>query len=143
MNIRKTSRVITAGVIVLSLLALFCSLVARRYATLSERAYETRMLTSAQVDRLAAGSDRLTDAVRAYAATGDKRYWDQFQKELKSVRSREEAVAALQVLGLEPTERELIERAKRNSDALVHIENRAFEALDKGDVPGAIKIVYG
>jgi hypothetical protein len=58
------------------------------------------MLMTGHIDQLAGGSDRLTNAVRAYAATGDRRYYDLFQKELTLDRSRDEAVAALQDHGL-------------------------------------------
>src|SRR6185436_9028378 len=143
MNIARTSHVIIAIVVVLCAVALACSLTAQHYASLADQAYETRRLMFGYVDQLASGSDRLTNSVRAYASTGDRRYFDQFQRELKVDRSRDEAVAGLRRIGLEPAELELIDRAKRNSDALVLIENKAFEAVDRGDVPGAIKIVFG
>src|SRR5215203_2187935 len=126
MNITRTSQAITGIVIVLCLAAISCSLAAHYYATLSEEAYETRRLMFGHWDRLADGSDQLTNSVRAYAATGDRRHYDVFQRELTVDRTREEAVAGLTRLGLETAELDLLTQAKKSSDALVLIENRAF-----------------
>src|SRR5262249_1868537 len=93
--------------------------------------------------QLAAGSDRLTAAVRAYAATGERRHYDAFQRELNVDRNRDVAVEGLRQIGLDAQELALINRAKQNSDDLVHLENEAFAAIAANDVPRAIKIVYG
>src|SRR5678815_4302410 len=94
-------------------------------------------------EQLAGGSDRLTAAVRAYAATADRRHYDAFQRELTEDRNRDVAVDGLRQLGLTPQEGELLARAKRNSDNLVHLENQAFAAVASNQVPRAIQIVYG
>src|SRR5262245_2815749 len=94
-------------------------------------------------EQLAQGSDQLTASVRAYAATGDRRHYDAFQRELNVDRHRDHAMAGLRQLGLDPEELELLTRAKQNSDNLVHLENRAFAAVGENDVPRAIQIVYG
>ena len=143
MKIKRTSRIITLVVIVLSLVAIGFALLARHYWIISQKNYEARRRMSAFSDQLAAGSDTLTNAVRAYAATGEKRYYDQFQQELKVNRNRDIAVEGLQKLGLTNTELELISRAKRNSDKLVTLENQAFAAVENQDFERAIKIVYG
>ncbi len=94
-------------------------------------------------EQLARGSDRLTGTVRAYAATGDRRHYDAFQKELTEDRNRERAVEGLKQLGLTSEELEFFARAKRNSDHLVQIENQAFSAVASNQVNRAIQIVYG
>jgi two-component system sensor histidine kinase/response regulator len=143
MNIARTSRAITWMVVVLGLAALACSLSASFHAARSQEAYEARRRMSSHMDRLADGSDRLTNSVRAYATTGDRAYLDAFQRELNVDRRRDEAVAALTDLGLEPEEADLLRHAKKSSDALVVLEKRAVEAVERGDVSGAVKIVYG
>src|SRR5262245_36986766 len=142
-RIQRTSQVITAVIVVLSLLAITCSFWSRYYRGIQEQAYETRRKMFNLTEQLATGSDRLTAAVRAYAATGDRRHYDAFQKELTVDRNRDEAVVALAQLGLTPAEEALITRAKQNSDNLVHLENEAFAAVASNDVPRAIQIVYG
>jgi two-component system sensor histidine kinase/response regulator len=143
MKIKRTSRIITVVVIFLSLIAVGFAAVARYYWIVSQQSYEARRKMSSYTDRLATGSDRLTDAVRAYAATGEKHYYDAFQKELKVDRNRDIAVEGLLKLGLTERESELITQAKRNSDKLVSLENEAFAAVENHDVTHAIKIVYG
>lgn len=143
MKIKRTSRIITLVVIVLSLIAIALAVVARHYWIVSQTAYEARRKMFGFSDQLAKGSDTLTNAVRAYASTGDKRYKKAFDDELKIDRNRDIAVAGLQKVGLTEEEQELIERAKQNSDKLVVLENQAFAAVENLDTPHAIQIVYG
>ncbi|HEY7162368.1 MAG TPA: hypothetical protein VH815_13970, partial [Acidobacteriota bacterium] len=130
MKIKRTSRIITLIVIILSLIAITLAAVARHYWIVAQKNYESRRRMSSFSDQLTAGSDRLTNAVRAYAATGDKRYKKDFDDEVNIDRNRDIAVAALQKLGLTEEEQELITRAKRNSDKLILLENQAFAAVE-------------
>src|SRR6516162_8209400 len=100
MRIQRTSQIITAAIIVLSALAIACAVVSHRYRVIAERAYETRRNMFNFTEQLAGGSDRLTAAVRAYAATGDRRYYEAFQKELTVDRNRDIAVEGLKTLDL-------------------------------------------
>ncbi|HEU4417396.1 MAG TPA: hypothetical protein VFT55_00580, partial [Planctomycetota bacterium] len=143
MRIQRTSQVITVGIIALSLLAIACAGTARYYLVVQEQAYEARRQMFNFAEQLADGSDRLTAAVRAYAATGDRRHYDDFEQELNADRNRDVAVAGLQQLGLRPEESELFGRAKRNSDRLVLLEKQAFEAVANQDKARAVQIVYG
>src|SRR5262245_56941144 len=143
MRIQRTSQIITVGIFVLSVLAIVCAFWARYYRGIQEQVYETRRKMFNLTAQLAAGSDRLTAAVRAYAATGDRHHYDMFQKELTMDRNRDEAVEGLHKLGLMAEEEALIKRAKQNSDNLVHLENEAFAAVASNDVARAIQIVYG
>ena len=143
MRIQRTSQVLTASVVVLSTLSIVCALLSLYFRKVEERAYETRQQSLRFADQLAAGSDRLTAAVRAYAATGDRRYYEEFQRELNLDRTRDTAVEGLRQLQLTPHEQTLLEQAKRTSDQLVTLENRAFDAVELGDLPTAIGLVYG
>jgi hypothetical protein len=143
MRIQRTSQIITVVIIALSLLAIVCAFVSRHYLVVQEQAYERRRKMFNYTEQLARGSDRLTAAVRAYAATGDRRHYDAFQRELTEDRNRDVAVEGLRQLGITPQERELLTRAKRNSDNLVHLENQAFAAVASNEVTRAIQIVYG
>src|SRR5262245_44866624 len=143
MRIQRTSQLITIAIIALSLLAIACAALARYYLTIQEQAYEKRRKMFNFTEQLAGGSDRLTSAVRAYAATGERRFYDAFERELNVERTRDIAVEGLHQLGLLPSETQLIDKAKRNSDNLVHLENQAFAAVATNDVPRAIQIVYG
>src|SRR6185369_16833256 len=123
MRIQRTSQVITLAIVVLSLAAIACALWARSLRIVQERAYEDRRKMFNLTEQLAKGSDRLTAAMKAFAATGEQRYYDAFERELRIDRNRDAAVEGLQRLGLIELERRLISEAKRNSDALVQLEN--------------------
>src|SRR5215475_8915095 len=142
MRIQRTSQLITVAIIALSVLAIACALLARYYLAMQEQAYEDRRKMFNYTEQLAGGSDRLTSAVRAYAATGERRFYEAFERELNVDRTRDVAVEGLRQLGLLPSELQLIEKAKRNSDNLVHLENQAFAAVSSNDVRRAIQIVY-
>jgi two-component system sensor histidine kinase/response regulator len=143
MNITRTSRAITAVVIVMCLLALGCMIQAQHSATLSQQSYESRRRTADYLDRVVSAVDRLTDSARAYAATADRRYYDEYQRELKVDRSWEEAMKGLPGLGLDPAELELLTQAKTDSDALLLIEKQALETTDRVSVSAALSIAYG
>lgn len=143
MKIRHASQAITVAIVAFSLLAICCLLLARRSWTIAQRAYETCRVMLADADRLAAGSDRLTGAVRAYAATGDRRHYEEFERELRVDRNRDRALEQLRLAGLTVDEEQLVARAKKNSDRLVALEDQAFAAVGRGDVSHAIRIVYG
>src|SRR5258705_808806 len=95
MRIQRTSQIITVVIVVWSLLAIACAFWSRYYRGIQEQAYETRRKMFNFTEQLARGSDRLTAAVRAYAATGDRHHYDMFQKELTVDRNRDEAVEGL------------------------------------------------
>ena len=74
MRIQQTSRIITVSVVLLSLLTIASAIVSQEYRKLQEENYARRRIALNTAPQLAAGSDRLTNAVRAYAATGEPRY---------------------------------------------------------------------
>jgi two-component system, sensor histidine kinase and response regulator len=143
MRIQRTSQVITVAITVLSVLAIGCALWSRQFRIIQERSYETRRKMFNLTEQIAVGSDRLTGAVRAYAATGDLRHYQAFQKELNIDRNRDFAVQGLRELGLTEGEEALISRAKENSDNLVHLEKQAFAAVNEKDTARAVQIVFG
>src|SRR3954468_18433864 len=116
MLIQRTSRVITICVVCLSVLTVACALVSSQYRAMQERNYADRRVALNTAPQLAAGSDRLTNAARAYAATGDRRFYDGFVRGRDVDRTREKALAQLRQIGLTPREESLLARAKGGSD---------------------------
>ncbi|WP_455231248.1 hypothetical protein [Geopseudomonas aromaticivorans] len=143
MSIDTRSKLITLMIVVLALLTLGATL--QHSHLLQEREQAVTRLDEAQaaVDLLADSSELLTNAVRAYAVTGDEHYRQLFQSELDTFRSREKAVERLQALRAAPTELDLIAQAKHNSDQLLHLERQAFAAMVGGDRQTALALVYG
>jgi len=142
LRIKHKNRRITLTLLVLSFLTIACTLVGDHFRTLQVEAYERRLEGLQLLDELSAGSDRLTASVRAYSATGQRRYWEAFEDEIQVARTREQAVERLLKLGLSESEQTLLRKAKQNSDALVSLESEAFEAAGQGDLETAIRIVY-
>ncbi len=143
MRIQRTSQAITIAIVITSLAAIACALWSRQLRIVQERSYEERRQMFNLTEQLASGSDHLTAAVRAYAATGNERYRAAFERELVVERNRDEASNGLRRLGLTPKELQLINEAKGQSDALVHLEKQALAAADDHDNPRALRLVYG
>ena len=143
MQIRRISTFITGIIVILSIGSIWGSELSHRAVRGNRNALEHLAKAATLTDRFRHGSDALTGAVRAYAATGDESYRREFQNELHVVKLRERTVAGLRDLGLTRDEQDLIDRAKRNSDALVEIEQKAFQAGRDGDRAKALDLVYG
>jgi two-component system sensor histidine kinase/response regulator len=143
MRIQRTSQSITAGLIVLSLLAIACGVVSHQYRTAQEQAYSSRRRMSNLSEQLAGGSERLTGAIRAYAATGDRHFSDSYQQELTAERSREVVLEELRQLELLPEELKRVTEARRNSHRIVQLGNQAMAAAATNNLPRALELVYG
>ena len=142
-SIRRYSRNLVVFLGFLTLITLGCGFEAMRLRGLQEEAAQNREEALQLSDQLALGSDRLTAAVRGYAATGNRVYLDEFQRELEQDRNREVAVERLTKLGLSATEKELLERAKSNSDKLVGLENECIALAGAGHLDRAVPLVFG
>ena len=143
MKIKRTSQIILAVVIVLSLTAIGFALVARHFFMVSQEAYEARRIMFGFSDQLERSSDRLTTAVRAYAATGERRYYSEFQRELNVERNRDKAIEGLHRLNLTQSEKQLLDRLKLNSDKLIALEETVFSGGVGHDSKSALETVYG
>jgi two-component system, sensor histidine kinase and response regulator len=143
MRLQRANRIITILVASLSLASVACVLVSGHFRHRQATALNARTQSLLLTNQLAAGTDKLTAAVRGFAATGDPGYRDAFRREVRVERSRDRAVDGLQALGLTPEENELVYRAKRSSDALIATEEKAFEAAERKDFTKAMGYVYG
>jgi PAS domain S-box-containing protein len=143
MRLQRANRIITILVASLSLASVACVLVSGHFRHRQATALNARTQSLLLSNQLAAGTDKLTAAVRGFAAKGDPRYREVFRREVRVERSRDRAVEGLQALGLTKEENELVSRAKRNSDTLIAIEEKAFEAAERKDFTKATGYVYG
>ena len=143
MRLQRANRIVTLVVASLSLASVACVLVSGYFRNRQVTALNARTQSLLLSIQLAAGTDKLTAAVRGFASTGDSRYRDAFRQEVRVERGRERAVEGLKALGLTPEESELVSRSKRNSDALVAQEEKALEAAGRKDFAEATGYVYG
>ncbi len=89
------------------------------------------------------GSSTLTDSVRAYAATGNQIYYNNYMDEVNTVKSREAGVEAMKEIGITDEESRMIDEMLSLSDNLIPLEEQAMEFAAKGSTSQAIYLVYG
>ncbi|MBF0460120.1 MAG: response regulator [Magnetococcales bacterium] len=143
MRISSTSRLITWVVLVLSGISIVTSLMAVHHLEKRRLAFTTWTATMDAIHLFFRGDGTLTQAVLAYAATGEARYLQAYQTERNTTRSMERALAMLREAGATREELILIEKAKTHSEALIAVETQAFEAVRQGDDKGANRLLYG
>lgn len=92
---------------------------------------------------IANASDYLTNQARQYVQFGDKQYLDNYWKEVNETKTRDKVVDRLKELNALPVELNYIEEAKKQSDALVKIEDEAMKAVVAGKLDQARKLMFG
>ncbi len=85
----------------------------------------------------------LTEEVRSYATTGNRKHYDNYIKEVNIDDNRGKMVAKMKELGLTNKETALIDDFFTVSNALVPLEKQAIALVESGDLTGATAIVYG
>ena len=88
-------------------------------------------------------SKTLTSAVRSYAVTGDRQYYDAYMKELNEDKNRDTALEGLRKNDIKDDEWEEFNGIAKLSDELVPLEEEALEAAAAGDTQKAIDYVFG
>ncbi len=91
---------------------------------------------------LADASNYLTNEVRNYVQFGERVHYDNFWREVRETRTRDRVVQRLRELGAPQAEIEFIELAKRNSDALIAVEEAAMAAVEEGEYDIARHLVF-
>lgn len=86
-------------------------------------------------------SDYLTAQARLYAVTGNKKYYDNYWYEVNTTKRRDNAVIELQKLGVPSDLLNYVEQAKKDSDALIKLEEASFKAVEEGNLQKASQIM--
>lgn len=87
-------------------------------------------------------SDYLTNEARRYVQFGEKIHYDNYWKEVNETKTRDKVVQRLKELNAPKDELELIEKAKKNSDALIATEDAAMKAVAAGDFQKARILMF-
>lgn len=143
MHIKHTSYLFTGLVLLLTTISISSTFFAFHILEKRRRVSQEYLFALEAIDQLHAGSDSLTSAIRAYAATGNEQFREAFRKELSENRSRDLALERLQRLNLTAQERQLLIRAKKNSDSLILFEDQAAAEAAAGNFQKAKALVYG
>ena len=133
-----------AVAVVLTLLTMVAVVFNFRAAAASEAAISQR-LTSLDASRAVSGSSALlTQMVRAFTATGDKQWLDQYWTEINTTKSQAKAIETLKSINTPESELALVAQGSANSKGLVQAETRAMRlvlqanGVPEGQMPEAI-----
>ena len=142
----KQSKLITIlnglSIFALILMAILLLIYANANNQLSA-ANKARYDLTSNANRFMDGSTYLTKEVRAYAATGDKSHYDNFQNEVNNLKNREAGVAAMQEIGITAEEQGMIDKMSSLSNDLVPLEENAMKNVQEGNLKAALDYVYG
>lgn len=143
MRIQRASRLITLAILLAACTSVFTRWHADQLIEQRRQAYVALYQSLQALDLLARGSDVLTEAVRAYAVTGDLQYAQEFQEELTQRRSREQAVQHLLALQTPPDEMVRVTLAKQRSDELARLERQIFTLRQSNRTAQALDLAFG
>lgn len=94
-------------------------------------------------NQLKNASGYLTNQVRAYSATGNIEYYNNYWNEVNNLKNRDIAIENMTRIGLTDEEREIIMTISNTSNNLIPIEEEAMDATASNNLSKAISIVYG
>jgi signal transduction histidine kinase/CheY-like chemotaxis protein len=106
------------------------------------RAYQQQAELHELGNQLLRASDYLTAEVRKFAQFGDSQHTDNFWREVRDSRNRDQVVQRLIELAVPENELDLVQMAKANSDALILIETQAMDLTRAGKFDDARKLLF-
>lgn len=133
--VKDTNRALIVGIVLLFLLLL-------SMLTFASEARQ-QMNCTMYLNQYRLGSKALTSAVRSYAVTGDKQYYDAYMKELDTDKNRDIAWEGLKKNKLTADEWARLEQIASLSNGLVPLEEGAMESVTNGDLNTAVNFVFG
>ena len=143
MKIQTGSRYVTLTVVLLSAFSVATLLFAEYSIEQRRRAQQEQLETTQAIQQLRQASDNLTAAARSYAVSGEEHYRVSFEAQL-AVAARDAAVERLsRLLGQDSEEMALLKDAKRTSDAIVDLNERALSMRAQGDRTDAVMLLLG
>ncbi len=87
-------------------------------------------------------SEYLTKEVRAYAVTGEQKYYDAYLNEINTLKSRETAIEKINKIGLFPEELSVLNEVQEIGVELKTIEDDSAALAKNGDLKSAYAILY-
>lgn len=132
------------GISICSLIFMFLSLSGyNNMKNQLDKAQEDRFSLTYNANRFMNGSAYLTDEVRAFAATGIKKHYDNYFNEINNLKNREQGIAAMQETGITNKEQSMIDEMSSISNKLVPLEENAMKQAMDGKKEEAVNYVYG
>ncbi len=143
MNQSKLMLLLNGGSILALLLVVVLLFIYNGASSRLEKANADKSSLTYNANRFMNGSSSLVQDVRAYAATGDKQYYDSYMNEVNTLKNREQGVAALQEIGITSDEQAMIDQMSSLSNDLVPLEQEAMNQVQSGQIDAALGYVYG
>lgn len=141
---QSTMTLMLNGASIAALVLVILSLAAYSWVSVQlEKANSDRYELTYNANRFMNGSSYLTNEVRAFAATGLQEHYDNYWNEVNTLKDREQAVAAMQSIGITASEQSIITEMSNLSDSLVPLENEAIINVQNGRQNAALQYVYG
>ncbi|OLS01623.1 methyl-accepting chemotaxis protein [Tissierella creatinophila] len=135
----KITSVISIILIILNVFAVF----ELNIGIKAERIAKDRQFQFANLGlQLRDASDYLTNQVRAYVQFGEKIYYDNYWKEVNETQTREKTISKLKEIGAKEEHFLILEKAAESSNNLVKTEEKAMEAIQRGDGETARRLVF-
>ena len=144
MRIDRTSKLITAAVLMFSAFSIGTHLAARHFDRLRIAALQTELEVVQGFHQLAKDNERLATVLRLFVLSGEESYRDEYFQETLETLSREKLTERLRnMTQLEPNEVLLLEDFKAESDALSQMTNRAMSLYTTGKEKSAKELMLG
>ncbi len=89
------------------------------------------------------GSAYLTAEVRAFAATDDMKYYNNYKQEAEVDQNTKKGVAEMKKIGINAQEERIVNQMLSLSDSLIPLEVEALDKAKGGDTTSALQFVYG
>lgn len=143
MNQSKITLIVN-GVSIAALVMMVLSLASYSWVSLQlKAANDDRYNLTYHANRFLNASTYLTTEVRAFAATGLQEHYDNYWNEVNTEKEREQAVAAMQEIGITNAEQSTINQMSTLSNDLVPLESQAISDVQNGRREEALEYVYG
>ena len=107
------------------------------------QAYEKQAELKQYAQQFIDTSAFLTEQARAYSATADRVYYDNYWKEVNDVKTRETSVEKMQAIGLSDAEQKILEQMTQLANNLVPLEENAMQQIRNNNAKAALQYVYG
>ena len=130
------------SIVMVAVSALCCTMTTASNAQLEKAMSDQHELYIYSLDFRKA-SEYLTDQVRAYAVTGNKKYYDNYIRELETDKNREISLALMEYIGLTEEELAINSEISSLSNLLVPLEKQAIALVERDNLEGAYTILYG
>jgi len=141
-QIQRMNQFLTWLIIVSSTLALV-SFAWLNYTTKEQIISKERQITILKLkEDFLSNSKNLTMSVRAFVATGDEKFRQEYYQEVEKSRLRDETIHQVIETVLSAEEQSLLETAIKHSNELMETEIRAMDLAFAGNHKFALSLVY-